>query len=74
MGRFATAVMATLTLVFLVAPPLAAADPDIQPAGTLPIPAGPAPAWIVADMDSGQVLAAKDTIVPMDNNVKSLLR
>ena len=44
MGRFATAVMATLTLVFLVAPPVAAADPDIQPVGTVQIPAGPAPA------------------------------
>src|SRR4029079_9946783 len=28
--------------------------------GSVPIPEGPAPAWIVADMDSGQVLAGRD--------------
>jgi D-alanyl-D-alanine carboxypeptidase (penicillin-binding protein 5/6) len=31
-----------------------------QPSGSVPIPDGPAQAWIVADMDSGQVLAARD--------------
>lgn len=33
---------------------------DVQPAGSAPIPAGPAEAWIVADMDSGQVLAGRN--------------
>lgn len=32
----------------------------IQPSGSVPIPEGPAQAWIVADMDSGAVLAARD--------------
>jgi serine-type D-Ala-D-Ala carboxypeptidase (penicillin-binding protein 5/6) len=31
-----------------------------QPVGTVPIPDGPAQAWIVADLDSGAVLAARD--------------
>jgi serine-type D-Ala-D-Ala carboxypeptidase (penicillin-binding protein 5/6) len=31
-----------------------------QPSGSVPIPEGPAQAWIVADLDSGQVLAARD--------------
>ncbi len=75
MGRFATAVMATLTLVFLVAPQVAAADPDIQPVGTVQIPAGPAPAWIVADMDSGQILAGQDIDLrhPPASTIKTLL-
>ncbi|UXA10083.1 serine hydrolase [Mycobacterium sp. SMC-8] len=32
----------------------------VQPAGSTPIPDGPAQAWIVADMDTGEVLAARD--------------
>jgi len=78
MGRFATAVItiisAALTLAFTVAPH-AGADIDIQPAGTAPIPAGPAPAWIVADMDSGQVLAGKDMDMrhPPASTIKTLL-
>ena len=31
-----------------------------QPVGSVPIPEGPAQAWILADMDTGQVLAARD--------------
>ena len=31
-----------------------------QPMGSVPIPDGPAQAWILADMDTGQVLAARD--------------
>ena len=41
-------------------PPVAAADTDVQPVATVGIPEGPAPAWIVADMDSGQILAGRD--------------
>lgn len=31
-----------------------------QPLGSVPIPDGPAQAWVIADMDSGAVLASKD--------------
>lgn len=32
----------------------------VQPVGSVPIPDGPAQAWILADMDTGAVLAARD--------------
>jgi len=39
----------------------AAPAPGIsQPSGSVPIPDGPAQAWVVADLDSGAVLAARD--------------
>ncbi|MEN3320695.1 MAG: hypothetical protein V7643_4097, partial [Mycobacterium sp.] len=60
MGRFVAVITACLSLVLLSVAPLAAADADIQPVGSVPIPEGPAPAWIVADMDTGQVLAGRD--------------
>lgn len=40
------------------------ADNGMQPVGSVPIPDGPAQTWIVADLDSGQVLAARDATVP----------
>lgn len=44
------------------APPAAAVPVTgvVQPVGTIPIPDGPAQAWILADMDTGAVLAARD--------------
>ena len=65
MGRLATAVAASLTLIATTisgggAAPVASAEQNIQPAGSMPIPDGPAPSWIIADMDSGQVLAGRD--------------
>jgi len=65
MGRLATAVAASLTLIATSisgggVAPLASAEQNIQPAGSMPIPEGPAPSWIIADLDSGQVLAGRD--------------
>lgn len=68
MGRLTAAVAASLMLFGstavgdAVAP--AFADPNVQPAGSMPIPEGPAPAWIIADMDTGQVLAGRDMYGP----------
>ena len=64
MGRFAAAVAASLTLfastaVAGVAAPVLA-EPSVQPVGSVPVPDGPAPSWIVADLDSGQILAGRD--------------
>ncbi|HZQ30490.1 MAG TPA: D-alanyl-D-alanine carboxypeptidase family protein [Mycobacterium sp.] len=58
--------LATLSifLTAVVIAPAVRADTDIQPPGTAVIPAGPAPEWIVADMDTGQVLAGRDVDVP----------
>ena len=75
MGRFIAVITACLSLVLLSVVPIAAAEPDIQPVGNVPMPDGPAPAWIVADMDTGQVLAERDMNVahPPASTIKTLL-
>jgi D-alanyl-D-alanine carboxypeptidase (penicillin-binding protein 5/6) len=75
MGRFFTAVAACLSLVFLAVVPLAGAEPNIQPVANVAPPEGPAPAWIVADMDTGQVLAEREMNVahPPASTIKTLL-
>ncbi|MEI6252752.1 MAG: serine hydrolase [Mycobacteriaceae bacterium] len=79
MGRLAAALAASLTLFATTAvgdavvP--ASADPSIQPAGSMPIPEGPAPSWIVADLDTGQVLAGREMYAahPPASTIKTLL-
>ena len=69
-------VLATLLAgVFALHLPVAHADPDSQPPGTALIPGGPATAWIVADMDSGQILAGRDMDIrhPPASTIKTLL-
>jgi serine-type D-Ala-D-Ala carboxypeptidase (penicillin-binding protein 5/6) len=79
MGRLLPALAATFVLTISTAvggaPAPAAADPNVQPVGSIPIPDGPAPAWIVADMDSGQVLAGRDMYAahPPASTIKTLL-
>jgi D-alanyl-D-alanine carboxypeptidase (penicillin-binding protein 5/6) len=75
MGRFFTVIAACLSLVFLSVVPLADADPNIQPVGNVAPPEGPAPAWIVADMDTGQVLAEREMNIPHPpaSTIKTLL-
>jgi len=52
----------------------ASAD-SMQPVGSVPIPDGPAQTWIVADLDSGQMLAGRDQNVahPPASTIKVLL-
>ena len=61
--------------VFALHLPVAHADADNQPPDTALIPAGPATAWIVADMDSGQILAGRDIDIrhPPASTIKTLL-
>jgi serine-type D-Ala-D-Ala carboxypeptidase (penicillin-binding protein 5/6) len=75
MGRFVALVTASLTVVFASVAPIASADADIQPVGSVPVPDGPAPGWIVADMDTGQVLAGREMDVahPPASTIKTLL-
>ncbi len=75
MGRFFTVIAASASLFFLSVAPQAAADADVQPVGNVAPPDGPAPAWIVADMDTGQVLAERDMNVahPPASTIKTLL-
>lgn len=69
MRKLLSSVAITLSLVILLCllafAPGADADTNTdpvkaQPAGSVPIPDGPAQAWIIADMDTGQVLAGRN--------------
>ena len=57
-GRLLTATALALTLTVLTATAPASAQPAVEPAAA--IADGPAKAWLVADLDTGAVLAAKD--------------
>ena len=53
------AAVAAVGLATCLAPGVATADPNPQPAAVAP-PAGPAQAWLVADMVSGRILGGRD--------------
>jgi serine-type D-Ala-D-Ala carboxypeptidase (penicillin-binding protein 5/6) len=73
MRTLLAAIAAVLALIAFDA--TAWADAGVQPAGSVPIPDGPAQTWLVADMDSGKVLAARDQNVqhPPASTIKVLL-
>ena len=48
-----------LCSVNAVAPP-AAAQPGIEPSGAVALPEGPAQAWLLADLDTGAILASRN--------------
>ena len=79
MSSLRTALAASIALVVsavgIGAASPAAADPSVQPIGSMPIPEGPAPAWIVADLDTGQVLAGQEMYAahPPASTIKTLL-
>ena len=75
MRKLMAAIAALLTVIATVGAATSRADVDVQPAGSLPIPDGPAQTWIVADLDSGQILAARDPDVvhPPASTIKVLL-
>lgn len=75
LGALAITIAALLPTSTVLATPNAAADVDVAPAGAAQIPAGPAPAWIVADLDSGRILAGHDQYVthPPASTIKVLL-
>lgn len=68
------AVLTVATACAATAIPVSRAD-SMQPAGSVPIPDGPAQTWIVADLDSGQVLAGRDQNIahPPASTIKVLL-
>src|SRR3954468_6452826 len=74
MRRLLASLATSLTLLTATAG-VANADNIDQPPGSVPIPDGPATAWIVADMDTGQVLAGRDMYVahPPASTIKTLL-
>jgi D-alanyl-D-alanine carboxypeptidase (penicillin-binding protein 5/6) len=80
MRKFMAAAAAALTVSTFGATVSAATAPtswadSMQPIGSVPIPDGPAQTWIVADLDSGQVLAGRDQNVthPPASTIKVLL-
>jgi D-alanyl-D-alanine carboxypeptidase (penicillin-binding protein 5/6) len=76
MGRFIAVIAASVSLFFLSVAPVTEAEPTIEPvANVAQPPEGPAPAWIVADMDTGQVLAERDMNIPHPpaSTIKTLL-
>jgi serine-type D-Ala-D-Ala carboxypeptidase (penicillin-binding protein 5/6) len=69
------AALLAIATVSAAAAPISRADTDLQPAGSLPIPDGPAQTWIIADLGTGQVLANRDQSVahPPASTIKVLL-
>jgi D-alanyl-D-alanine carboxypeptidase (penicillin-binding protein 5/6) len=74
-AAFAVSILVLVGLGLTVATPIAGADIDVQPVGAAPTPDGPAPNWIVADMDTGEILAARneDVRTPPASTIKVLL-
>jgi len=60
MHRLFTLLAIAALALFGLHAPAASADPDIAPVGSVAIPNGPAQAWLVADMDTGQILAGRN--------------
>jgi D-alanyl-D-alanine carboxypeptidase (penicillin-binding protein 5/6) len=75
MARLIATLSAFLSLVLTLAIGVASPASADQPAGSIPIPEGPAPAWIIADMDSGQILAGQEMYAahPPASTIKTLL-
>jgi D-alanyl-D-alanine carboxypeptidase (penicillin-binding protein 5/6) len=56
----ALALSVSLPAALLPCAPAAFGEPDVEPAAAQPVPDGPAKAWLVADLDTGKVLASRD--------------
>jgi serine-type D-Ala-D-Ala carboxypeptidase (penicillin-binding protein 5/6) len=70
-----TSSLAMVLAVVAFAPSSDAEPIAVQPAGSVAAPDGPAQAWIVADMDTGQVLAGRNenTTYAPASTIKTLL-
>jgi serine-type D-Ala-D-Ala carboxypeptidase (penicillin-binding protein 5/6) len=62
--RKVLATLATALLLTVAATPAASAEPGIEPAGAVAIPDGPAEAWLLADLDTGRILASRNPYEP----------
>lgn len=60
LAGLALALSAALPGASIAAPPQAFPQPGIEPAAAQPVPDGPAQAWLLADLDTGKVLASRD--------------
>ena len=53
-------VVLAIAVSAVIAPSTAHAQPGVEPSGALAVPEGPAPAWLLADLDTGRILASRD--------------
>jgi serine-type D-Ala-D-Ala carboxypeptidase (penicillin-binding protein 5/6) len=56
--------VAAAVMMLVGGAPTVAAEPGTQPAGALALPDGPAQSWLVADLDSGRILASRNPFEP----------
>jgi serine-type D-Ala-D-Ala carboxypeptidase (penicillin-binding protein 5/6) len=72
--KLLAALTITLSAAVAVAPP-APAEPGTAPSGAVVIPEGPAQAWLLADLDSGRILASRNPYEPHApaSTIKALL-
>jgi D-alanyl-D-alanine carboxypeptidase (penicillin-binding protein 5/6) len=75
LGTLAVSIAVMLPGSLAIDSGVAVADTSVEPIGAPQLPVGPAPAWIVADLDSGQILAGRDEYVthPPASTIKVLL-
>lgn len=73
MRKILAAIAAALAV--FATPPMTVSADVAQPLGSVPIPPGPAPDWIIADLDSGQILAEQNgyAATPPASTIKVLL-
>ncbi|MGV0791875.1 D-alanyl-D-alanine carboxypeptidase family protein [Mycolicibacterium sp. XJ1819] len=59
----------------VVAAPLASAQSGVGPAGAVAVPDGPAQSWVLADLDTGRILASRNPYEPHApaSTIKALL-
>jgi D-alanyl-D-alanine carboxypeptidase (penicillin-binding protein 5/6) len=72
--KLLAALTITLSATIVAASP-ASAQPAIEPAGAVALPEGPAQAWVLADLDSGRILASRNPYEPHApaSTIKALL-
>jgi D-alanyl-D-alanine carboxypeptidase (penicillin-binding protein 5/6) len=72
--KLLAALTITLSATIVAAPP-ASAQPAIEPAGAVALPQGPAQAWVLADLDSGRIIASRNPYEPHApaSTIKALL-
>jgi D-alanyl-D-alanine carboxypeptidase (penicillin-binding protein 5/6) len=75
LAAFAALLAGVMVLGSPVGSGAARADFDVAPVGAVPTPDGPAPDWIVADLDTGTIIAARNENVrtPPASTIKVLL-
>ncbi|RAV10378.1 D-alanyl-D-alanine carboxypeptidase [Mycolicibacterium sp. GF69] len=74
LAALAIALTFATTSAIVVAPP-APAQPAVEPSGAVALPDGPAQSWVLADLDSGRILASRNPQEPHPpaSTIKALL-